>query len=101
MAVNSIGGKLILLHNTSPSGHWLEVRLRRFAPGTTVTVTLAGGRTYVQQVRAGSSYLSSEDPRIHFGLGRAARVAELTVRYPGGATTRLRDLRADRIVTVP
>jgi enediyne biosynthesis protein E4 len=52
-------------------------------------------------VHAGSSYLSSEDPRIHFGLGRATRVAELTVRYPDGATTRLRNVRADRIVTVP
>jgi hypothetical protein len=55
----------------------------------------------VQEVHAGSSYLSSEDPRIHFGLGRATRVAELTVRYPDGTTTRLRNVRADRIVTVP
>jgi len=55
----------------------------------------------VQEVHAGSSYLSSEDPRIHFGLGRETRVAELTVRYPGGATIRLRNVRADRIISVP
>jgi Na+-translocating ferredoxin:NAD+ oxidoreductase RnfD subunit len=101
VAVNSIGGPLLLLRNTSPSGHWLEVRLPRFAPGALVTATLSDGRSFVQEVHAGSSYLSSEDPRIHFGLGRATRVAELTVRYPDGATTRLRNVRADRIVTVP
>jgi hypothetical protein len=101
VAVNSIGGPLLLLRNTSPSGHWLEVRLPRFAPGALVTATLADGRSFVQEVHAGSSYLSSEDPRIHFGLGRATRVAELTVRYPDGTKARLRNVRADRIVTAP
>jgi ASPIC and UnbV. len=49
-----------------------------------VTITLAGGRTFSQEVRAGSSYLSSEDPRVHFGLGPATTVARLSVRYPWG-----------------
>ena len=49
-------------------------------------------------MHAGSSYLSSEDPRVHFGLGGATKVAALTVRYPDGTTTRLRDVAADRIV---
>ena len=101
VAVNSIGGPLLLLRNTSPSGHWLEVRLPRFAPGALVTATLSDGRSFVQEVHAGSSYLSSEDPRIHFGLGRATRVAVVMVRYADGTTTRLRNVRADRIVTVP
>jgi hypothetical protein len=100
LAVNSIGGPLLLLRNTSPSGHWLEVELARFAPGAVVTVTLADGRMFTQEVHAGSSYLSSEDPRVHFGLGRGTRVSELTVRWPDGATTRLHDVRADRILTV-
>jgi Na+-translocating ferredoxin:NAD+ oxidoreductase RnfD subunit len=101
VVVNSIGGPLLLLRNTGPSGHWLEVRLARFAPGALVTATFADGRSVDQEVRAGSSYLSSEDPRIHFGLGRATSVAALTVRYPDGATVRLRSVRADRIVRVP
>jgi Na+-translocating ferredoxin:NAD+ oxidoreductase RnfD subunit len=101
VAVNTIGGPLLLLRNTSPAGHWLEVSLARFAPGATVTATLADGRSWTQEVQAGSSYLSSEDPRLHFGLGKATRVAVLTVRYPGGATVRLRDVRADRILSVP
>jgi hypothetical protein len=52
-------------------------------------------------VQAGSSYLSSEDPRVHFGLGRATRAAALVVRYTDPTERRLRDVRADRIVRVP
>ncbi len=100
VAINSVGGKLILLRGTGGSGHWLEVALPRFAPGAVVTVTLPDGRKLSQEVHAGSSYLSSEDPRVHFGLGPATRVAELTVRYPDGKTTRLADVAADRIVSV-
>jgi Na+-translocating ferredoxin:NAD+ oxidoreductase RnfD subunit len=99
LAVSSIGGKLILLRGTGGSGHWLEVRLPRFAPGAVVTATLPDGRRLVREVHAGSSYLSSEDPRVHFGLGPATSVRELTVRYPGGRTTRLVDVAADRIVS--
>jgi Na+-translocating ferredoxin:NAD+ oxidoreductase RnfD subunit len=100
VAISSIGSRLILLRNTGAAGHWLEVKLSRFAPGTTVTAVLPGGRKLVREVHAGSSYLSSEDPRIHFGLGSAASVAELVVRYPDGRETRLADVAADRLLTV-
>ena len=73
VAVNSIGGRLLLLRNDGAPGHWLEVRLRTFAPGAVVTAVLPDGRRIVREVLAGSSYLSSEDPRVHFGLGTATR----------------------------
>jgi hypothetical protein len=92
IAINSIGGRLILLHNTSRAGHWLEVQ----APlGKTVTAVLPDGRRLFGVVRAGSSYLSSEDPRVHFGLGGATRLRELIV-----GSTVLHDVRADRVVAV-
>jgi Na+-translocating ferredoxin:NAD+ oxidoreductase RnfD subunit len=100
VAVNSIGGRLILLHNTGPSGHWLEVSLATFAPGALVTAVLPDGTPLVREVQAGSSYLSSEDPRAHFGLGKATQVKELIVRWPDGKVTRQRDIGADRIVTI-
>jgi hypothetical protein len=100
VAVNSIGGKLMLLENRTRRGHWLEVRLGTFAPGAVVTATLPGGRRHVREVQAGSSYLSSEDPRVHFGLGGATRVARLTVRFPDGESKLLRDVAADRVVDV-
>ncbi|HKP17995.1 MAG TPA: CRTAC1 family protein, partial [Gaiellaceae bacterium] len=100
VAINSIAGRLMLLRATGGSGHWLEVKLPRFAPGAVVTAVLPGGRSLVREVHAGSSYLSSEDPRVHFGLGRATRVAELQIRYPGGYATRMANVAADRIVSV-
>ena len=100
LAVNSIGGKLILLHNTTPSGHWLEVQVEPFSPSAVVTVVGTDGRRQVREVLAGSSYLSSEDPRLHFGLGPDSSVREVTVRYPDGTVKRSRNVSADRLLTV-
>ena len=63
VAINSIGGKLILLHNTGASGHWLEVSLAKFAPGAVVTAVLPDGRASSTRSQAGSSYLSSGPAR--------------------------------------
>jgi hypothetical protein len=100
IAVISLGGRLALLENRGTTGNWLIVDLGGAAVGAAVTAVLPGGRTLVRQVPAGSSYLSSEDPRAHFGLGDARRIAELTVRWPDGATTRLRDLAANRLLVL-
>jgi ASPIC and UnbV/FG-GAP-like repeat/NQR2, RnfD, RnfE family len=101
LAVNSVGGKLLLLRNDGRKrGHWLSVRVRPFAPGTVVTVELPGGRTLRRELLAGSSYLSSEDPRAHFGLGRTTTVRELRVRFPDGGVIRRMNIRADRFVDV-
>ena len=86
VAVNSIGGPLVLLENRGTTGNWLTVSLKGFHPGAVVTVTLPDGRELVAEARAGSSYLSSEDPRLHFGLGSATKVAAVAVRYPGGGS---------------
>ena len=69
VAINSVGGRLILLRSTAAGGNWLEVALAGFHPGARVTAVLPDGRRLVREVQAGSSYLSSEDPRVHFGLG--------------------------------
>ena len=67
-------------------------------PATRVTVTLPGGRKLVREAQAGSSYASSEDPRLHFGLGAAERVDSVEVRWPGGAETRLDDVEANQLL---
>jgi len=100
IAVNSIGGPLVLLENTNTSGHWLEVSLKGFQPGALATVVLPDGRTLVREEQAGSSYLSSEDPRLFFGLGSATKVSTLTVRFPDGKEQRLSDVAADQILSV-
>jgi hypothetical protein len=100
IAVNTVGGRLQLLRSTGAQGHWLEVRLAKFSPGAVVTAVLPDGRRLVREEQIGSSYLSSQDPRLLFGLGAATTVAALDVRYPGGAEAHLTDVAADRIVTV-
>src|SRR5262249_46474057 len=100
IAVNSIGGPLALLRNNGRHGHWLEVSFSKFSPGAVVTAVLPEGRRIVREVHAGSSYLSSEDPRVQLGLGQARRVRLLTVRFPDGARARLANVAADRVVVV-
>ena len=100
VAINTIGGPLVLLEDTGPVGHWLEVSLKGFQAGAVLTATLPNGRSIVQELHAGSSYLSSEDPRAHFGLGNATKVSKLTIRWPDGRVTHLANLAADKIVTV-
>jgi hypothetical protein len=100
VAINSIGGPLVLLENRDKTGNWLEVSLEGFHPGALVTATLPDGRKLVEEAHAGSSYLSSEDPRLHFGLDSATKVASLTVRYPDGHRTRIANVEANRILTV-
>jgi hypothetical protein len=100
IAINTIGGKLELLRPTGVVGHWLGVRFTRFAPGVVVTAVLPDGRRLMREVQAGSSYLSSEDPRVHFGLGTATTVSRLVVRYPDGRSVSRTNVPADRIVVV-
>jgi len=100
IAINTIGGKLVLLQPSKPSGHWIDVALSRFSPGAVVTAVLPDGTRLSGDVRAGSSYLSSEDPRVHFGLGSATRVAQLIVRSTSGEYTRLANVPVDRVVDV-
>jgi ASPIC and UnbV/Domain of unknown function (DUF6851)/FG-GAP-like repeat/VCPO second helical-bundle domain len=98
VAIAVVGGPLLLLENRGEGGRWLELELDTFAPGTRVTVTLPGGRRLVREVQSGSSYASSEDPRLHFGLGAAEQVDSVEVRWPGGSETRLHDVEANQLL---
>jgi Na+-transporting NADH:ubiquinone oxidoreductase subunit NqrB len=100
VAINTIGGDLVLLHPSGPAGHWLDVQLSRFAPGAVVTAVLPDGRRLTRIVQAGSSYLSSEDQRVHFGLGAATSVRSLTVRYPWGGRSLRSNVAVNRVMRI-
>jgi hypothetical protein len=93
-----------LLRNDAPPGnHWVKVRLKgtrsnRSAIGARVEVRF-GGKTQVQEVMSQSSYVSSNDPRLHFGLGVAA-AADLEVRWPAGMIQSYKNVPADRLITL-
>jgi hypothetical protein len=59
-----------------------------------------GGKVLVREVRAGSSYLSQSDLRVHFGMGQAARADRLEVRWPSGAIDVLQGIDANQILTI-
>jgi len=52
----------------------------------------------IDEVRSGGSYLSQSDLRLHFGLGGAARVDRVTVRWPNGTVDRISGIPANRHV---
>jgi hypothetical protein len=60
----------------------------------------AGTRTFVDEVRSGSSYDSNSDMRVHFGLGRAAKIDSLQVRWPSGLLENFENLAVDSIHTL-
>jgi hypothetical protein len=90
-----------LLKNFAASGNSLTVRgvtAGRDAIGARITVT-AGGHKQVDEVRSGGNYMSQNDFRLHFGLGRAA-AAEVSIRWLDGKVEDLGSVAAGEIVTV-
>src|SRR5262245_36759401 len=105
VVVTALDGPLELWHNVSPApNHWLLVRTEgtksnRDGAGAKLKL-VAGGRTQYNQVDTAVGYGSASDRRVHFGLGAAAVVGELTVTWPSGATQTLRGVAADRVHTL-
>jgi len=59
---------------------------------------MVDGKVLIREVKAGSSYLSQSDLRLHFGMGRAARAQRLEIRWPSGAVDVLQDVQANQIL---
>ncbi len=99
-------GAPVLLRNDSPPGpHWLGLDLRggrqsnRMAIGARVVLTTDSG-SQLREVHTDGSYLSAHDPRVLFGLGSAAEIREVRLRWPSGRLQVLRGLQVDRYYTV-
>ena len=89
--VNNVSDLPMLLVNTAANqNHWLGLRLigtisNRDAIGARVTLH-SPQRLWVDEVRSGSSYNSSNDLRLHFGLGQTTALTSIEVRWPTGRT---------------
>ncbi len=94
-----------LLRNETQSGNdWVTLKLvaksnNRDAVGARVWLEGDGG-TQVAEVRSGGSYLSHNDMRVHFGLGRTTRVPSIRVRWPDGSLEHFEGLKADEIQVI-
>ncbi|MXZ35458.1 MAG: CRTAC1 family protein [Acidobacteria bacterium] len=103
VAVNNLDGVPWLLKNQkgSEAGNWLMLslegtRTNRSAIGARVSLETAEGKQ-MREVRGGSSYESTHDFRVHFGLGRLETVKKLTVRWTDGTTQDFENLAVNRI----
>jgi hypothetical protein len=102
--VTALDSPPVLLHNEGRKGSWLTVACEGAhgepnPVGTLVTIR-AGGRTQFQDIASGDSFLSTHDPRPHFGLGGAEKVDEVDVRWADGSHSRRRDVKARQILRV-
>ena len=106
VVLNNIDAPPTLLRNVdNDQHHWIELRLiggpksPRDAVGATVYLT-SSNQTQRGDVLSGGSFASSNDPRVHFGLGDAKTVNAIEIHWPSGSLEKIQVAAVDRIYTV-
>jgi len=105
IAINNRGDYPELLRNDGGNAnHWLEVlligtRSNRDGIGSALKLS-SEGFVLVEQSKGGMSYMSASDPRIHFGLGKHAKIDSLEITWPSGQVDRLTNVPVDQIIAV-
>jgi enediyne biosynthesis protein E4 len=94
----------LLRNDGGNANHWVTVQLvgtksNRDGIGASLKLT-SEGFVQVEQAKGGMSYMSASDPRIHFGLGKRAKIASLEVTWPSGQVDRLTNVPINQIITV-
>ncbi|HEY3705277.1 MAG TPA: CRTAC1 family protein [Terracidiphilus sp.] len=103
--VSTNGGPAHVLHNeTADTGHWITLKLvghasNRDGIGAVIKVT-AGGQSQWVTVTTSSGYLSSSDPRAHFGLGSATHADSIDIQWPSGRSQLLSNVSGDQTLLV-
>jgi len=105
LLITVMDGSPVLLRNEVPAtGHWLRIKTvgaksNRDGFGAKIELMAEGSMRYAE-VRAGSSFESSSDPRTYFGLGAATKVDSVLVRWPSGQVDRIGHEGADQELVV-
>jgi enediyne biosynthesis protein E4 len=103
--VTTNDGPAYVLHNETPTqNHWLLLKLvghksNRDAIGAVVSLTTNAG-TQSAMVSTASSYQSSSDKRVHFGLGKENVAARIEIRWPSGINQVLKNVKADQVLQI-
>jgi enediyne biosynthesis protein E4 len=87
---NAVNSLIIRVMGTKSNGSGIGTRL----------FLTTGQRRQMREVQSGTSYLSQNDLRAHFGLGGAERADKLEIRWPSGLTETIENIPANQIVTV-
>jgi enediyne biosynthesis protein E4 len=101
VVANNNGPARLLLNETAPVGHWLEIRLQgvkcnRDGIGARVAVLREGQKPLWGRVHTDGSYLSASDVRVHFGLGPKPE-SQVLVEWPDGSKEKWDHVRADSL----
>lgn len=99
--VNRDAAPYVLHNRTNHENHWIifDVTNKYGSPAIGARVEIeANGRSRIRDVRAAYSYCSSNDPRVHFGLGKISRIEDVKVKWPDGTVESFGSFSADRII---
>jgi hypothetical protein len=104
VVINTGQPPTLLINRTQNTNHRVLFKLvgtksNKMAIGARVTVH-AGKLVQMSEVRAGGSYLSSNDPRLHFGLATESKMDQVEIQWPSGAKEILQDVPADFMYTI-
>ena len=104
LVVVNVNANVVLLRNDTPGpNHWLTVTPRlKFSTGTrdaygARVIVEANGIKMIEDMIPTRGYLSAQDPRLNFGLGKADK-ANLEIRWPDGKVEQFQVVKADRFV---
>jgi hypothetical protein len=105
IVINDLDGLPQVLHNEGTSkGNWITIKLRGRAPNTdaigAVIRLQSAGKVQSRTVQSGTSYLSQDDMRQHFGLGDQPKIEQIEVLWPDGTTSLERDARPNQFLTI-
>jgi hypothetical protein len=94
----------LLINQVKNGNHWVAIKTEgvksnRDGLGARIRVK-AGARILVDEVRSGSSYISNNDRRVHFGLGSVTQIDWIEIRWPSGLTEMSERPGIDRILAL-
>jgi enediyne biosynthesis protein E4 len=104
--VSVLNGPVKIFRNISTGeNHWVLLNLigkksSRMPIGAQIQITTEDGNSQWNQVTTAVGYASSSDSRVHFGLGNNKYIREMQIRWPSGIRQQLRNVEADRIITI-
>ena len=105
VAISSLGRRAVLLKNQGAQpGNWIMLRAKgkksnSFGLGATVKLQTSAG-VQVREINNVAGYLSSNDTRLHFGLGAARTIQQIEILWPSGIRQVLKDVAVNQILTV-
>lgn len=105
VVINVVNGTPELIRCDSRSGNnWLKIKLvgvksNRSGIGARVKLVTEDG-TQIDEVSASGSYYSTNDRRVNFGIGKAAKVKLVEVQWPSGQLDQIKDIDVDQMITI-